>query len=210
MNRLLKKTMIAVTMTAMISTSIFASEGSFGAGAAAETEDFTLEAMLQYALEDERMAQAEYAAIMEAFDVTNPFSNIARAEMTHEAAIIRLYEARDLEVPEFDGSEHVILPEDLQDIYAIGVQAEINNIAMYEKFLEEDLEDDVRAVFEALKRGSEFHLAAFERGAEGGTGSMNRNGGARAIGRRNGNTDNDHSNNRRNRAMNTDSCLIVE
>lgn len=157
---------IGLVLVMMFGTVAYASESEVGSSAAASQEEFTLEEMLQYALEDERMAQAEYAEIMDVFDVTRPFSNIEKAEVNHEEAIIELYEARDLEVPEFDPKDYVIIPETLVEIYEIGVQAEINNIAMYEKFLEQDLDDDVRLVFEALRDGSINHLAAFEKKLE--------------------------------------------
>ncbi len=143
------------------------SEESVGSTAAMEGEEFTLEEMLAYALQDELMAEAEYAAIIETFGVNNPFTNIMKAEITHQQAVIGLYEARGMEVPEFNPSGHVVLPDTLEEIYAIGVQAEINNIAMYDKFLEQDLDDDVRAVFTALRDGSVNHQAAFERAGSG-------------------------------------------
>lgn len=157
---------LTLVLTLLFGTMTYASENPVGAGAAAEQEEFTLEEMLQYALEDERMAQAEYEAIMEAFDVTRPFSNIEKAEVKHEEAVIGLYETRGLEVPEFDATDYVVIPDSLEAIFEIGVQAEINNIAMYEKFLQQDLDDDVRLVFEALRDGSINHLAAFEKGLE--------------------------------------------
>ena len=55
------------------------------------------------------------------------------------------------------------MPATLNEANQIGVDAEINNIAMYEKFLEQELPDDVRTVFEKLKDASENHLAAFEK-----------------------------------------------
>lgn len=161
-----KKILVASILSlVLLSSSLVFAEGSVGAGAASEDDNYTVEEMLQYALEDERLAQAEYAAIMEAFDVTRPFSNIEKAEITHEAAVIGLYEARDLQVPDFDASAYTVLPDTLEEIYQIGIEAEINNIAMYEKFLEQDLDDDIRLVFEALRDGSIKHLQAFENAA---------------------------------------------
>lgn len=157
---------LTLILTLSFGTLTYASENPVGSGAASEQDEFTLEEMLQYALEDERMAQAEYAAIMEAFDVTRPFSNIEKAEIQHEAAVISLYEVRGLEVPDFEPDTYVVIPETLTETYEIGIEAEINNIAMYEKFLEQDLDDDVRMVFEALRDGSINHLAAFEKGLE--------------------------------------------
>jgi hypothetical protein len=42
------------------------------------------------------------------------------------------------------------------------VQAEIDNIAMYESFLEKELPADVAGLFAELKRASENHLRAFQ------------------------------------------------
>lgn len=156
---------LALIFTLLLSTVAFANE-SVGAGAVAEQEEFTLEEMLEYALQDERLAQAEYATIMDTFDVTRPFSNIEKAEIKHEAAVIGLYEARDLDIPTFDPESYVIIPDTLNETYEIGVQAEINNIAMYEKFLLQVLDDDVRLIFEALRDGSISHLEAFQKQLE--------------------------------------------
>ncbi|MGD1818256.1 MAG: DUF2202 domain-containing protein [Pleomorphochaeta sp.] len=137
-----------------------------GASAAKAGEYFTLEEMLKYALEDEKLALAEYAFIMDEFNVSRPFSNIIKAEQSHQNAILYLYDVYGFEIEEFDASEHVVLPNSLAEIYDVGVEAEIANIAMYDKFLAtEDLPDDVRRVFEALKNGSISHLQAFERQA---------------------------------------------
>lgn len=158
-----------------VSSPVFASEQQVGSGAAAADTSYTLEEMLRYALEDERMAQAEYEGIMKTFDVKRPFENIAKAEEKHEEAILRLYQAKGIPVPDFDPQSYVVIPNTMAEIYRIGVEAEIKNIAMYEKFLGQDLDEDVRAVFQALKKGSENHLKAFERGDRNGsmTGQQN-------------------------------------
>lgn len=167
MKRTLKQFgMIAIVM-ALFTTSIYASEELYGASAAEVDSAYTLEEMLAYGLQDERLAQAEYLAIMEAFDITRPFSNIYQAEITHEAALIGLYEAKGIEIPAFDPTSYTIIPDTLTEVYTIGIEAEIANIAMYEAFLLEPLDDDVSAVFEALKAASEKHLDAFIRASEG-------------------------------------------
>lgn len=209
MKNMKKLLSLVLVLAGIASVSIFVNAGevmdddisleeSVGSTAAMEGEAFTLEEMLAYALQDELMAEAEYAAIIEEFGVNNPFTNIMKAEITHQQAVIGLYEARGMEVPDFDPSGHVVLPDTLEEIYAIGVQAEINNIAMYDKFLEQELDDDVRAVFTALRDGSVNHQAAFERAGSGtgygggfaGNGNSSRgsssrgNGGSRGNGRR--------------------------
>lgn len=144
-------------------TNIEEKDDLYGASAASEKEDFTLEEMMKYAIEDERLAFAEYNYIIEEFNVNRPFSNIVKAEATHESLLLDLYEQYDMEVPSFDGKDHVVLPSSLKEIYEVGVEAEIANIAMYDKFLSQDLDADVRSVFERLKDGSVKHLASFNK-----------------------------------------------
>lgn len=136
-----------------------------GASAAQVNDDLTLEDMLQYALEDERLALAEYEFIMDEFNVSRPFSNIIEAEKSHENAVLYLYDVYGFEIKDFDATDHLVIPDSLEEIYNVGVAAEIANIAMYDKFLTYDLPDDVRRVFESLKKGSISHLEAFERQA---------------------------------------------
>jgi hypothetical protein len=44
-----------------------------------------------------------------------------------------------------------------------GVQAEIDNIAMYDSFLQQTLPEDVKLVFVELRDASKNHLASFQR-----------------------------------------------
>lgn len=166
MKKLAKMMSLGFVLLLLMSSMTFAGTNLVGATAAEQDSEYTLEEMLEYALQDEKLAQAEYEVILNTFDVTNPFTNIAKAEITHEEALIGLYEARDIEIPTFDATDHVVIPETLSEIYVIGVEAEIANIAMYNTFLEQDLDDDVRSVFVALRDASESHLQAFERGVD--------------------------------------------
>lgn len=152
-------------------TTAFAGEADYGAAGASVDGSFTLEEMLSYALEDEYLARAEYEKIMEAYGTIRPFSNIMKAEETHIDLLLPLFEAYGVVLPEDASGEHVAIPESLGAAFETGVQAEIDNIAMYDKFLGEDLPEDVRAVFEALKRASESHLSAFERGTANSAGA---------------------------------------
>lgn len=135
----------------------------FGAEGASADDAYTLEEMLTYAIEDEYLARAEYELILSQFDVTRPFENIMKAEETHIALLEPLFETYGFDVPADLSGDHLIIPDDLETVFAIGVDAEIANIAMYEAFLEEDLPDEVRIAFESLMRASESHLVAFQR-----------------------------------------------
>ncbi|MBI9102164.1 MAG: DUF2202 domain-containing protein [Spirochaetales bacterium] len=151
--------------TASLTAESFGSAGSF------DDDDYTLAEMLKYAMEDEQMALAEYEAIMAEFNLDRPYSNIADSEKTHISYLEELYVAHNIEIPYVDVESHLIVPGSSNEAASLGVEAEINNIAMYEKFLAGDLPQDVREVFEYLKKGSENHLKAFERQVERGTAS---------------------------------------
>ncbi len=143
-------------------------ETDFGARGALAAQDYTLEAMLEYAIQDEYLARQEYESIIQEYGAINPFANIIKAEEYHIELLTGLYDDYDLTLPEDTAIDYVVVPESLDLTYEIGVQAEIDNIAMYEKFLEQDLPDDVRVVFTELRDASENHLAAFEKGPRGG------------------------------------------
>jgi hypothetical protein len=152
-----------IVLISMLSLSALVWADDYGAAGALSKENFTLEEMLAYAIEDEYLALNEYQAIMEKLDVDRPYSNIAESEKTHIAYLEELYKNYKLEIPEIDALNHLYIPASLSEAAEIGVQAEINNIAMYEKFLKQELPDDIRTVFENLLKGSENHLRAFQR-----------------------------------------------
>ena len=163
----------------------YAANTDIGAAGASVDNEYSLEEMLVYAIEDEYLAQAEYDVIMDTYGIQKPFSNIIKAEATHISLLEPLFEEYDVSVPEKDWESLVVVPETLDAAYAIGVDAEEKNIAMYESFLKENLPDDVREVFEALMNASEKHLAAFQRqvdGVTGGSGNGNGNGNGSGAG----------------------------
>ena len=135
---------------------------SYGSAGASKDADITLEDMLVYALQDEQAARAEYALIMDQYGDIRPFTNIIRSEEQHIRLLEPLFVAHGISAPEDVAAQRAVLPESLEAAFEIGVEAEIANIAMYEMFLDRDLPQDVRDVFERLKAGSENHLRSFE------------------------------------------------
>lgn len=135
----------------------------YGAIGALADEDLSLADMLMYAVQDEYLAHGEYVAIISEFGSQNPYANIVKSEESHLSYLEQIYDSYDMTFPEDTSEEHLIIPKDLLEAAKTGVQAEIDNIAMYEKFLSYDLPEDVKDVFNALKKGSESHLLAFEK-----------------------------------------------
>lgn len=177
----MKKLFALSVLILTIGTTGFAAESPGAAGALVQ-DTYTIEDMLHYALQDEWLAEAEYTALMEEFDVTRPFSNIQRAELTHIDLLLPLFESYEIDLPEKPNV--TVIPENLEETYQIGVEAEIANIAMYENFLADpELPVDIASVFTRLMNASKNHLNAFQRqvdrGIAGFSESGNRFGGGR-------------------------------
>jgi hypothetical protein len=154
----------AVVLVPMASAAVVLS----GAKAALADEDLTLTDMLTYALQDERIARAEYAVILDTFGSSRPFSNIIKAEESHIRYLVDLFADSKLALPA-DTTAKPAAPKDWASAIEAGRQAEIDNIAMYDRFLAQTLPADVRQVFEQLKAASQNHLRAFTNNRSGRT-----------------------------------------
>lgn len=157
---------LAVAIAAATSLPALAVDNDFGSSAVTEDGTYTIEEMLTYAIQDEYMALAEYDKIIETFGQQRPFTNIREAEQTHIAALLPLFEEYGIAVPENTADEYIVLPDTLLSALKTGVEAEINNIGMYETFLSQDLPDDIQTVFASLMKASQNHLSAFERSVD--------------------------------------------
>lgn len=135
----------------------------YGAKGGLADKDLTIKDMLMYAVQDEYLARGEYLAIVDKFGSQRPYSNIISAEETHLAYLKEIYLAYGLDFPDDASADHIVVPANLLEAAKTGVQAEIDNIAMYELFLTYDLPENVFEVFSALKSGSDSHLAAFQK-----------------------------------------------
>ena len=131
--------------------------------ASKEDSDLELKEMLIYAIQDEYLANKEYELIMNKYGTQRPFSNIKKAEERHISMLKEVLFKNGIDIPKDDSSEYVKLPNSIDEAYRLGVEAEIENIAMYERFLQQELTVDARRAFEALKNASENHLRAFRK-----------------------------------------------
>ncbi len=134
----------------------------YGSAGALDDTSLTLADMLTYAIQDEYLAYAEYDQILSDFGNVRPFTNIIRAEATHIDALLPLFAAYGIAAPSDEDADRAVSVKALTDAFQAGVTAEVNNIAMYETFLDQTLPDNVRIVFESLMHASENHLRAFQ------------------------------------------------
>jgi len=136
---------------------------NYGAQGAKSEQNLTLEKMLVYAIQDEYLAHAEYDYILNTYGNQKPFNNIKSAEEKHIESLSLLFRNYKIALPQDTAIDYIPHPESLEESLKAGVQAEIENIAMYEYFIKQQLPDDVRMVFVQLNDGSKGHLNAFER-----------------------------------------------
>lgn len=165
----MKKTERTIAFALMLSFTlgVAGADALYGNAAAKADTSLTIQDMLLYAAQDEYAARGEYAAIMDKYGTLRPFSNIIRAEENHLAWLRDAFAAYKLPFPADEAASRLAMPTSLADAYKTGVQAELDNIAMYKAFLANPLIQgtqygDLRALFSNLMNASENHLRAFQ------------------------------------------------
>ncbi|MFD2639503.1 ferritin-like domain-containing protein [Piscibacillus salipiscarius] len=138
---------------------------NYGAKGALTDSALDLNKMLTYALEDEYLAQSRYQVVLQEFGAVRPFTQIQQAEVRHINALLPLFNRYQIPIPEDDSLQYITVPISLEEAFNEGVEGEIDNISMYNRFLNLDLPNDVRRVFTQLRNASLNHLEAFRRGA---------------------------------------------
>lgn len=134
----------------------------------------SLHQALRDALDDEYKARATYRAVIDAFGPVLPFANIIQSEQRHIDLLLGLFAQRGLEPFDDPYAMGLPAPASLEEAYQTGVQAEVENVALYDRLMNASEGDEaVQWAFRALRRASqECHLPAFRRhlgGDSGGT-----------------------------------------
>lgn len=120
------------------------------------------------ALDDEYRARAIYGQVLEDFgrDVL-PFANIVESEGRHIEALLTLFRRYGVGVPDDPWPGAVERYVSVADACRAGVEAEIENAALYERLFASTNREDVLAVYRNLHAASQQnHLPAFRRCAE--------------------------------------------
>lgn len=135
----------------------------YGAKGALSDSSITLDEALTYAIQDEFLAQARYDSVIKKFGPIRPFTQIRAAEQRHIQALLPLFKQYNIIVPVNGAARFVKVPETREEALEAGVATEIDNIAMYNKFLKiPDFPPNVRNVFSRLGHASRNHLVAFQ------------------------------------------------
>lgn len=125
-----------------------------------DVETTELKSMLDVLYQDEYNTKSTYEEIIDEFGPNVLYYNLVQAESQHMFALEQIYSRYDIQIPDMD-AKTPNLPNNLLDTYTLGKEAEESNIALYDKYLDEDLPDDVRFTFERLMNASYHHLDAF-------------------------------------------------
>lgn len=136
---------------------------------AADLDPATQEALID-ALNDERRSEATYQAAIDELGEVMPFIHIVRAEQRHQQELLMLFDLYGVEVPPNPWEDRAVeVPATRQEACEEGMQSEKDNVALYDQWLENVTEPDVRTTFERLRSMSQdHHLRAFTRCASGG------------------------------------------
>jgi len=130
-----------------------------------------VQAALLAALDDEYKAEATYQVVLDKHGDVRPFSNIIRAEQRHQEMVKAEMDKRGWAYGPNPYTGKIKAPPTLLEACQTGVQAEIENIALYDNLLPTIDDAAARDVMARLQWASrENHLPAFERCvARGGT-----------------------------------------
>ncbi len=131
-------------------------------GTQSDLTESEVEALLM-ALDDEYKAWSVYDQVIADFGPVWPFASIQQAEEKHIAALVRLFDRYGLDVPENPWPGSVPTYETVTDACAGGVQAEIDNAALYDQMFSMVDNPDIVRIFSNLQQASlTKHLPAFE------------------------------------------------
>lgn len=119
---------------------------------------------LREALDDEYHAWTTYDQVIEDFGEVRPFINVRDAEARHIEALLGLFDRYGIEAPENPWPRRVTRYRRVKDACSDAVQAEVENVALYDRLMSSTRRPDLQAVFGRLREASqERHLPAFQR-----------------------------------------------
>ncbi len=174
MNGVLMRTTVK-TLASLIGIAVIATV--LPAQAATPTVSATTKAQLLYLVEEEKLARDVYAAL-DAVSVSPKFKNISGSEQTHMDAVAVLLKTYGIKNPTIGKAAGEFTDKSLTALYktlvAKGKLSELDAISVGILIEKKDLADlatlaktvkkaDIKLTLANLKKGSENHLAAFQR-----------------------------------------------
>lgn len=174
MNRVIMRTTIR-SLASLVGLAVIATV--IPAQAATPTVSANTKAQLLYLIEEEKLARDVYTAL-DAVSISPKFKNIAQSEQTHMDAVAVLLKTYGIKNPTIGKAAGEFSDKSLASLYktlvAKGKLSEMDAISVGILIEKKDLADlatlsktvkkaDIKLVLANLKKGSENHLAAFQR-----------------------------------------------
>jgi hypothetical protein len=110
---------------------------------------------LRAVLDDEYHAHATYTQVLADFGDVLPFEHIVESEGRHIEALLSLFHRYGVEVPANSWRGQVARYETVAEACRAGVDAEIENAALYDRLLAGTDRADIRAVYRNLQEASQ-------------------------------------------------------
>ena len=186
MSTTIRLTAASLGIGALLAGGLAMSQATASTTAPAATADSDVASALTFSREEERMARDLYAALADKYDGARPFSMITNSEDRHFDAVgtlLQRYDVADPSAGKAAGTYAIPAIQDLYDgwlaegktslegAYRVGVELEQRDIADLTKSIAADLPADVDTVFGQLLKGSQNHLAAYQRAVDGDLGT---------------------------------------
>lgn len=134
-------------------------------GSAKPLSEATRKALIA-AIEDEYKARALYETVLKEHNGAMPFANIIHAEARHIGELKALLTRYSVPIPADAYTGKIEAPKDLTEARKTAIQAEIDNVAMYDDMMGSINEPDIVSTFQYLRSASQDrHLRAFQRWA---------------------------------------------
>ena len=134
------------------------------AGTAAASADAAIKAALLEAINEEYKAHATYQAVIDKFGQVAPFVNIVNSEQSHIDAWKTLLTKYGIAIPSDPFLGKVTAPASVSEACKVGVAAETEDVALYDRLMKTVSAADILAVMQQQRTVSqENHLPAFQR-----------------------------------------------
>lgn len=174
MNRVTMRT-TAKTLASLVGLAVIATV--LPAQAATPTVNSKVKAQLLYLVEEEKLARDVYAAL-DAVSISPKFKNISQSEQTHMDYISALLVTYGIKNPTIGKKPGVFVDKSLSALYKtlvvkgkkssidaleVGILIEKKDLADLATLTKAVTQTDIKTAISFLKKGSENHLAAFQR-----------------------------------------------
>jgi hypothetical protein len=136
---------------------------TYGAKSALVDDSLTVDKMLQYAIQDEYLIRSHYESYILAFGDIPPFSNLKDTEDYHIEELKKLFKAYTLDVSEDFSKDYIVKAPDANSAIQNAIDRDLQNVDMYQKFLEMDLPIDIFNTFSMLRADSMMHTEELEK-----------------------------------------------